>query len=31
MAISNSPHPASDNSKGGASTTLVGLLKLVCN
>ena len=28
MAISNSPQPASDNSKGGASMTLVGLLKL---
>lgn len=31
MAISNSPQPHSDNSNGGDSTTLVGLLKLECN
>lgn len=31
MAISNSPHPVSDNSKGGDSTTRVGLLKLECS
>lgn len=31
MAISNSPHPHSDNSNGGDSRTLVGLLKLECS
>lgn len=31
IAISNSPHPDSESSKGGVSIILVGLLKLECN
>ena len=31
IAISNSPHPDSESSKGADSTTLVGLLKLGCS